>query len=72
MSSSHEAVVATYLGIKVLGFSIVTDMAAVEYDVEEFPDHEAIVKVANLKAKDAEKLVSYFLQLIKNDLSLLD
>lgn len=72
MSTTHEAVVATYCGLKVLAFSIVTDRVVLEYDVEESSDHAEIVKVANRKALDAEKLVSLFFKKIKEDQSLLD
>jgi purine-nucleoside phosphorylase len=72
MSSAHEAVVAIYCGIKVFGFSIVTDLSPSQYDQEKFQDHEEIVKVANLKAKDAEKLISLFLKNILNDMTILD
>ena len=64
MSTSHEAVVAANCGLKVLAFSIVTDKVTMDYDVEEYPNHDEIVKVANAKAKDAELLVSHFLNTI--------
>jgi len=57
--------VAHYCGIKVLAFSIVTDLVCSEFDAEDTSDHAEIVKIANLKAKEAEKLVSRFLAKIK-------
>ena len=71
MSTAHEAIVASYCGLKVLAFSIITDKVCLEYDVEEYPDHHEIVKVANEKAKDAEKLIELFLAKINEDKSIL-
>ncbi|CAF0910690.1 unnamed protein product [Brachionus calyciflorus] len=68
MSTSHEATVACYCGIKVVAFSIITDKVAIEYDAEDGSDHNEIVKIAKLKAKDAEKLVSNFIQKLNQNL----
>ena len=48
-----------------MAFSIVTDKVCSEFDAEDTSDHAEIVKIANLKAKDAEKLVSKFLTKIR-------
>lgn len=72
MSTTHEAMVACYCGLKVLAFSIVTDKVALELDCEDEPDHNEIVKIANLKAKEAEKLVANFLKKINDQPSLID
>ncbi len=72
MSTTHEAVVALYCGIKVLAFSIITDVVSLEYDNDETTDHEEILKVAHAKAKEAEKLVEYFLKKIHEDKSLIE
>lgn len=61
MSTTHESVVALYCGMKVLAFSIITDLVSLEFDNEENTDHEEILKIAHAKAKEAEKLVGYFL-----------
>ncbi len=66
MSTSHEAVVAYNCGLKVLSFSIVTDKVAIDYDSEEYPHHEDIVKVANSRARDSELLVAHFLKKLKD------
>ncbi len=72
MSTTHEAVVALHCGMNVLAFSIITDKVHTEYDIEDHPDHEEIIKVAAAKAKQAEKLVAHFLEKIHNDRSYLD
>jgi purine-nucleoside phosphorylase len=72
MSTAHEAIVALYCGLKVLAFSIITDMVSCDFDNDEPPNHEEIVKVANAKAKQAETLVSRFLVKIKENPDLLN
>jgi purine-nucleoside phosphorylase len=72
MSTAHEAIVAAYCGLKVLAFSIVTDKVVLEYDQEESSNHEEIVKIANLKAKEAEKLVSLLFKKINDNHNLID
>lgn len=72
MSTSHEATVACYCGIKVVAFSIITDKVALEYDAEDGSDHNEIVKIAKLKAKDAEKLVSNFITKLRLDSTLIE
>ena len=53
---------AAYCDMKILAFSIITDMVSLEFDDEQCPNHEEIVQVANKKASQAEKLVAHFLQ----------
>ena len=72
MSTTHEAVVALYCGMKVLAFSIVTDVVSLEFDNEETTDHEEILKVAHAKAKQAEKLVEMFLHKINENRHLIE
>lgn len=72
MSTSHEAVVAVYCGMKVLAVSIVTDLMSCEFDMNKDPCHEEIVQVANQRAKDVEQLVILFLNKIKDNFSLIE
>jgi purine-nucleoside phosphorylase len=67
MSTSHEAIVASYCGLKVLAFSIVTDRVVVEFDAHETVDHHDVVKVANQRAREAEELVARFLTKISQN-----
>lgn len=72
MSTAHEATVAAYLGLKLLGLSIVTDMVSLEYDEELYSNHEEIVQVANKKARECEQLVILFLDKLAQNPSLLE
>ena len=46
MSTVPEAIVARQMGIRVLGFSIVTNLALVESGTPEVPDHERVLRMA--------------------------
>lgn len=72
MSTTHEAVVALHCGLKVLAFSIITDMAISEFDSTGTTNHEEIVKVANSRSKDAEELVVQFLAKLKTSPELIE
>lgn len=72
MSTSHEAMVASYCGMKVLAFSIITNNIVTEFDAEESVDHHEVVKIANQKAIETEKLVTRFMTILYNNSSLLD
>lgn len=72
MSTSHEAMVASYCGLKVLAFSIITNKIITEFDAEERVQHDEVVKIANQKAIEAEKLVTKFMSVLYNNSSLLD
>lgn len=72
MSTTHEAVVALHCGLKVLAFSIITDLVSFEFDNEETTDHEEILKVAHAKAKQAETLVAHFLKKLNENTHLLE
>ena len=72
MSTTHEAVVAVYCGMKTLAFSIITDMVSCEYYNQVHTDHEEILKIANAKAKQSEALVALFLKKIKENQSLMN
>lgn len=56
MSTCPEAVMAGSLGMKVLAFSVITDLA---YDgVDEHPSHEAVLRAANTAGEKLVRLVS--------------
>lgn len=72
MSTAHEALVASYCGMKVLAFSIITNKIVTEFDAEEKVEHLEVVKIANSRALEAEKLVSHFINILFNNSCLLD
>lgn len=56
MSTIPEAVVARSLGMEVLAFSVITDLAA--EGVEEHPTHEAVLRAAQTAGEKLVRLVS--------------
>ena len=65
MSTAHEALVASYCGLKVLGIALITNKAVIEYDSENYPNHEEVIETANRRAKDLEELVSEFVKRVE-------
>lgn len=64
MSIAQEALVAGYCGMEVIGLALITNVAIMEYDSELVPEHEEVISVANVRAKDIEKLVINFVNRI--------
>jgi purine-nucleoside phosphorylase len=60
MSTAHEAIVANYCGLKVLAIGLITNKAVIEYDSENYPNHEEVLETADRRAKDLEGLVTEF------------
>ncbi len=65
MSTAHEALVASYCGIDVLGLCLITNKSIIDYDSDEFPNHEEVLETANRRAHDLEDLVHEFVSLIE-------
>ena len=64
MSTAHEALVASYCGIDVLGLCLITNKSIIEYDSDDIPNHEEVLETANRRAHDLEDLVHEFVSLI--------
>lgn len=60
MSTTHEALVASYCGMKVLALALITNKAVLEHDSEEFPNHLEVLETANKRAAVVQDLVSCF------------
>jgi len=64
MSTAHEALVASYCGLKVLAVALITNKAVLEYDSENYPNHEEVIETANRRAIVVEKLIIELVQRI--------
>lgn len=67
MSTAHEALVASYCGLKVLAVALITNKAVLEYDSEDFPNHKEVVEIANKRAVDIESLIIEFISRIGSE-----
>lgn len=64
MSTAHEALVACYCGLNVFGLSLITNSAVLEYDSQNFPNHEEVIENANKTSKLLESLIGEFISKI--------
>ena len=54
---------SSYCGLKVLAVALITNKAVLDYDSEDFPNHEEVIETANKKAMLMENLIIKFIQL---------
>ena len=52
--------------MKVLAVALITNKAVLDYDSEEFPNHEEVIETANQRAVVVEKLIIEFVERINN------
>ena len=57
MSTVHEVIVATHSGIKVMGFSLITNKVVTDYEKDEEANHAEVLEAAAQRAKDFEQLI---------------
>jgi len=57
MSTAHEVVVAQHCGLKILGFSLITNCCIADYDSRQEANHQEVLDTANKRAKDLENLI---------------
>ncbi|XP_063310886.1 purine nucleoside phosphorylase isoform X1 [Pelobates fuscus] len=62
MSTVHEVVVARHCGLQVLGLSLITNKAVMDYESEMTANHEEVLQAGKDSAKYMEKLVSALVQ----------
>lgn len=59
MSTVHEVVVAVHAGIKVLGISLITNVAILGYGDDVTPaNHQEVLETGKKRSNDMQKLVS--------------
>ncbi|XP_028813722.1 purine nucleoside phosphorylase 6 [Denticeps clupeoides] len=58
MSTVPEVVVARHCGLSVLGLSLITNKAVMDYDSHEKANHEEVLETTRLRANDLQRLVS--------------
>ncbi|XP_029436399.1 purine nucleoside phosphorylase isoform X1 [Rhinatrema bivittatum] len=65
MSTVPEVIVARHCGLRVLGFSLITNKAVMDYDSEEVANHEEVLQTSKASSKIMEKLVTRLLPRIE-------
>ncbi|KAM4810496.1 purine nucleoside phosphorylase isoform 2-T2 [Rhinophrynus dorsalis] len=58
MSTVHEVVVARHCGLRVVGLSLITNKAVMDYESKAIANHEEVLQAGKDSAKVMEKLVS--------------
>ena len=62
MSTAHEALVATYCGMKVLAIALITNVSIMDDESDEMPNHEEVLETANIRANDLQALIMEFVK----------
>lgn len=62
MSTVHEVTVAHHCGLKVIGFSLITNKCVVDYDSKDEANHQEVLEAAKNRAKDFENLIKKVLE----------
>ncbi|XP_013923169.1 PREDICTED: purine nucleoside phosphorylase-like [Thamnophis sirtalis] len=65
MSTVPEVIVARHCGLRVFGFSLITNKAILDYDTKEKANHEEVLAASRQSARTLEKLVSMMVQRIE-------
>jgi purine-nucleoside phosphorylase len=66
MSTVHEVLVANHCGLKVIGFSLITNKCIADYESKEEANHQEVLETANNRAKDFEKLIEKVIEKLEN------
>lgn len=62
MSTVHETIVAHHCGLKILGFSLITNLSTYDYNSDEIPTHEEVVEMGQRRARDLERLITKIIE----------
>ena len=60
MSTVPEVIVASHMGIKCLGLSLITNECIMDYDVDEVPNHAEVLEAGKKASKYVLDIVTKF------------
>lgn len=58
MSTVHEVITAKHCGMKVLAFSLVTNMVVTDYDDQKEVNHEEVITTGELRERLLQEFVT--------------
>lgn len=67
MSTVPEVIVARHCGLRVFGFSLITNKAVLDYTSQEKANHTEVLQAGSGSAKMLEKIVSELVQRIESN-----
>ncbi|XP_048373939.1 purine nucleoside phosphorylase [Sphaerodactylus townsendi] len=67
MSTVPEVIVARHCGMRVFGFSLITNKAVLDYETKEKANHAEVLETSRQSARVLEKLVSLMVQRIERN-----
>ncbi|KAF7235624.1 Purine nucleoside phosphorylase [Varanus komodoensis] len=67
MSTVPEVIVARHCGMRVFGFSLITNKAVLDYESKEKANHAEVLEASRQSARMLEKLVSLMVQRIERN-----
>ncbi|XP_054851522.1 purine nucleoside phosphorylase [Eublepharis macularius] len=67
MSTVPEVIVARHCGLRVFGFSLITNKAILDYESKEKANHAEVLETSRQSARTLEKLVSLLVQRIERN-----
>ena len=62
MSTVPEVLVATHCGMTVFGLSLITNKCIMEYDSENFANHEEVLQTGKSRSQDMQKLIGVMVE----------
>ncbi|XP_060112018.1 purine nucleoside phosphorylase [Heteronotia binoei] len=67
MSTVPEVIVARHCGMRIFGFSLITNKAILDYETKEKANHAEVLETSRQSARTLEKLVSLIVQRIERN-----
>ncbi|XP_015273523.1 PREDICTED: purine nucleoside phosphorylase [Gekko japonicus] len=67
MSTVPEVIVARHCGMRIFGFSLITNKAILDYETKEKANHTEVLETSRQSARTLEKLVSLMVQRIEHN-----
>ncbi|RXM28716.1 Purine nucleoside phosphorylase [Acipenser ruthenus] len=67
MSTVHEVIVARHCGMRVIGLSLITNKAVMDYDSKSKANHEEVLQTGRKRASQLERMISSFVERLERN-----